>query len=253
MKIKLTITTGIIFMLFISISMAQQQDEIDKANKAYMAGFFENAITIYENILKDQVASPELYYNLGNAYFKTNNLPSAILNYERALKYKPGDEDILFNLNVANSKIVDKIDVLPELFYIRWWKEIKQWFSPDGWSIVLIALFSLLFILAALFLLSRSATTRKIIFAGGIFILLAFLISGIIAWQTWSESRQHNTAIVFTPTLAVKSSPDDSSIDLFVIHEGLKVKILDEIGEWNEIRISNGSKGWVKSETLKPV
>lgn len=253
MTIKLRIITAIIFLLFINGSMAQQQAEIDKANKAYMAGFYENAITIYENILKGQVASPELYYNLGNAYFKTNDLPSAILNYERALKYKPGDEDILFNLNVANSKIVDKIDVLPELFYIRWWKDIKLWFSPDGWSIVLVALFSLLFVLAALFLLSRSVTNRKIIFSFGIFVLLAFVISGFIAWQTWSESRQHNTAIVFTPTLAVKSSPDESSIDLFVIHEGLKVKILDGIGDWNEIRISNGSKGWVKSENLKPV
>jgi tetratricopeptide (TPR) repeat protein len=253
MKIKLSVTTGIIFLLFINIGMAQQQAEIDKANKAYMAGFYENAITIYENILKEQVASPELYYNLGNAYFKTNDLPSAILNYERALKYNPGGEDILFNLSVANSKIVDKIDVLPELFYIRWWKGIKLWFSPDGWSIVLVALFSVLFVLAALFLLSRSATSRKIIFAGGLFLFMAFVLSGIIAWQTWNESRQHNTAIVFAPTLAVKSSPDDSSIDLFVIHEGLKVKILDEIGDWNEIRISNGSKGWVKSETLKPV
>jgi tetratricopeptide (TPR) repeat protein len=253
MKNKLSLLTLIMLLLSSYSGMAQQQAEIEKANKAYMAGFYENSIAIYEKILATDVASPELYYNLGNAYFKTNDLPSAILNYERALKYKPGDEDILYNLGVANSKIVDKIDVLPELFYVRWWKELKLWLSPDGWASTLIGLFTFLFVLAASFFLSRSVTTRKVIFATGLLVLIACIISGLIAWQTYNGSKQQNSAIVFTPTLPVKSSPDESSIDLFVIHEGLKVNILDKLGEWNEIRISNGSKGWVKSENLKTV
>jgi len=250
---KLRLITGILLLAGSLILQANPQAEIDKANKAYMAGFFENSITIYEKIISDGLSSPELYYNLGNAYFKTNNLPSAILNYERALKYDPGNEDILFNLAVANTRIVDKIEILPELFYIQWWKTLKALLSPDGWAAVAIISFAMLFVLIAIFLLTRTISGRKLFFVSGILFLIINIISGIIAWQTTTESRQQNTAIVFTPTLPVKSSPDFSSIDLFVIHEGLKVKIIDRIGDWNEIRIANGSKGWVKTEDLKPV
>jgi len=250
---RTSLLTGIILLLISFNSMADQQADIEKANKAYMAGFYENAITIYEKIINDGLASPELYYNLGNAYFKTNNFPSAILNFERALKYNPGDEDIEYNLAVANNKIVDKIELLPDLFYIKWWKNLKNWLSPDGWAIAVITLFTLLIILTAVFLLSRSIITRKILFASGLVILLASILTGLIAWQTYTESRRQNTAIVFTPTLPVKSSPDESSIDLFVIHEGLKVRIMDKIGDWNEIKIANGSKGWVKAGDIKPI
>jgi tetratricopeptide (TPR) repeat protein len=250
---KLRLFIGILFLFTGHFALADNQAEIEKAKKAYMAGFYENSISIYEKIIAEGSASPDLYYNLGNAYFKTNELPSAILNYERALKYKPGDEDILFNLGVANSRIVDKIDILPELFYIRWWKSLKTWLSPDQWAFAGIASFSLLFVLAALFLLSRSISGRKIFFSLGIILLIFNIISGIIAWQTYTESHEQNAAIVFTTTLPVKSSPDESSIDLFVIHEGLKVKIIDKIGDWNEIRIANGSKGWVKAEDIRPV
>jgi len=250
---RTSLLTGIILMLISFNSMADQQADIEKANKAYMAGFYENAITIYEKIINDGEVSPGLYYNLGNAYFKTSNFPSAILNFERALKYSPGDEDIEYNLAVANNKIVDKIELLPDLFYIKWWKNLKTWLSPDGWAIALITLFSLLIILTAVFLLSRSIITRKILFVTGLIILLAGILTGLIAWQTYTESRMQNTAIVFTPTLPVKSSPDESSIDLFVIHEGLKVRIMDKIGDWNEIKIANGSKGWVKAGDIKPI
>lgn len=254
MKKHFSITTLALLLLTVfSHELPAQQADIDKAGKAYMAGFYENAITLYEKLLSQEQASPEIYYNLGNAYFKTGNMPSAILNYERALKYRPNDEDILYNLGVANSRIVDKIDVLPELFYIRWWKSLKQLLSPDGWAVALIAAFSLFFIILALFLLSRSAAQRKALFSSAIVILVVTVVSGTIAWQTYLGARQQSAAIVFTPTLPVKSSPDESSIDLFVIHEGLKVKIIDKLGEWNEISIPNGSKGWVKISDLKPV
>lgn len=250
---KLRLITGILLLAGSLMLQANPQTEIDKANKAYMAGFFENSISIYEKIISDGLASPELYYNLGNAYFKTNNLPNAILNYERALKNDPNNEDILFNLAVANSRIVDKIEILPELFYIRWWKALKSMLSPDAWAVAAIASFALLFVLIAAFLLTRTIYGRKILFVAGLLILFINIISDIIAWQAYVESKQQNAAIVFTPTLPVKSSPDESSIDLFVIHEGLKVRIIDKIGDWNEIRIANGSKGWVKTGELKPV
>ena len=245
----------LLFFLLISKLMlhADGQADFEKANKAYMAGFYENAIAIYEDILIGGQAAPELYYNLGNAYFKNDEISKAILNYERALKLSPGNEDFRHNLLIANNKRIDKMDTLPEIFYIRWWNTLKYERSTNQWARLSLISFTLIFIFVALFLLSRRAFFKRMIFYTGLLILLIHIFSGILAWQTYTESSQKNTAIVFAPTLPVKSSPDESSIDLFVIHEGLKVQIIDKIGDWNEIKIENGSKGWVKVETLERI
>jgi uncharacterized protein YgiM (DUF1202 family) len=113
--------------------------------------------------------------------------------------------------------------------------------------------FTLVFILLVAFLLSRTLLMKRTLFYTGVLLILLHILSGVLAWQTKTEAKQKQTAIVFVPNLPVKSSPDESSIDLFVIHEGLKVQIIDKIGEWNEIKIGNGSKGWVKSETLERI
>ena len=251
MKLK-SILSGLLISLGLSL-VASPQADFDKANKAYTAGFYENAIKLYEQILAAEVAAPDIYYNLGNAYFKNEQIPQAILNFERALKLDPGNEDYQYNLKVANAKIVDKIDILPVLFYIRWWNSAKMLFSPDGWARLSVISFTLIFIIAALFLLSTRVNIRKMLFGIGILILLMNVGSGLIAWQSYQDALKQRSAIIFTPTLPVKSSPDDSSIDLFVIHEGLRVQILDKIGDWNEIKIANGSKGWVKSESLQAI
>ncbi|PKP45293.1 MAG: hypothetical protein CVT94_18455, partial [Bacteroidetes bacterium HGW-Bacteroidetes-11] len=219
----------------------------------YMAGFYGNAITIYEEILSSGFESPDLYYNLGNAYFKNEELPKAILNYERALKLNPGNEDYRFNLRFANDKLIDKIDALPELFYIIWWNSLKNKLSANNWAMLALVSFTLVFILLVAFLLSRTLLMKRTLFYTGVLLILLHILSGVLAWQTKTEAKQKQTAIVFAPNLPVKSSPDESSIDLFVIHEGLKVQIIDKIGEWNEIKIGNGSKGWVKSETLERI
>ena len=245
----------LLFLLLISKLMiyADGQADFEKANKAYMAGFYENAITIYEDILARGQAAPELYYNLGNAYFKNDEISKAILSYERALKLKPGSEDFHHNLLIANNKRIDKMDTLPDFFYVKWWNAVKYEFSANQWARLSLISFTLIFIFVALFLLSRKAFFKRMVFYTAIVILLINILSGIMAWQTHTESIQKNTAIVFAPTLPVKSSPDESSIDLFVIHEGLKVQIIDKIGDWNEIKIENGSKGWVKAETLERI
>ena len=245
----------LLFFLLISKLMlhADGQADFEKANKAYMAGFYENAIVVYEDILAKGEAAPELYYNLGNAYFKNDEISKAILNYERALKLAPGNEDFRYNLSIANNKRIDKMDALPELFYLKWWNTLKNELSTNQWARLSMVSFTLIFIFIALFLLSRRAFYKRMLFYAGILILLINILSGILAWQTYTERIQKNTAIVFAPALPVKSSPEESSIDLFVIHEGLKVQIIDKIGDWNEIKLENGSKGWVKAETLERI
>lgn len=248
-------TTLLIFLIhLISNTLVANPDaDILKANTAYQAGFYENAISLYEKVIKEGFTSSELYYNLGNAYFKANNNPSAILNYERALKLDPGNEDLIYNLKVANNQIIDKIDQLPKLFYERWWLSLKQLNSTDGWAKLSIILCAVLFILVAVFLLSTSVKLRRLLLASFLIVLFLMSTAFILAYETYSDAVKQREAIVFDATLAVKSSPEDSGIDLFVIHEGLKVEILDELTGWREIRIANGSKGWVKSRAIVPI
>jgi tetratricopeptide (TPR) repeat protein len=146
-------TTLLIFLIYLvsTTLVASPDSDIVKANTAYQAGFYENAIALYEKVIKEGFTSSELYYNLGNAYFKANNNPSAILNYERALKLDPGNEDLIYNLKVANNQIIDKIDQLPKLFYERWWLSLKQLNSTDGWAKLTIILCVVLFLLVAIF------------------------------------------------------------------------------------------------------
>jgi tetratricopeptide (TPR) repeat protein len=248
-------TTLLIFLIYLvsTTLVASPDSDIVKANTAYQAGFYENAIALYEKVIKEGFTSSELYYNLGNAYFKANNNPSAILNYERALKLDPGNEDLIYNLKVANNQIIDKIDQLPKLFYERWWLSLKQLNSTDGWAKLTIILCVVLFLLVAIFLLSTSIKLRRILLPTFLVVLFLMATSFIIAYETYSDAIKQKEAIVFEATLAVKSSPEDSGIDLFVIHEGLKVEVIDELTGWREIKIANGSKGWVKSQTIVPI
>lgn len=242
----------IILTLLVAFNLfAQFQADIDKANKAYKEGFFENAVSLYEKVVDQGYASSELYYNLGNAYFKSGEIPLAILNYERAKRLDPSNEDIDHNLQVANTRIIDKIDQLPALFYERWWDSLQQLLSADGWAIATISLTFIFFLTLAFFLLSRSLKLRKTLLGTSLFILVITILSLILSIQTYHESKNSNVAIVFAPSLPVKSSPEETGVDLFVIHEGLKVNIIDELSEWKEIKIANGSKGWVKKEALE--
>lgn len=243
----------LIIILIISSAFnlfAQLQSEINKANKAYKEGFFENAASIYEEVIKKGYASSELYYNLGNAYFKSGEIPLAILNFERAKRLDPTNEDIAYNLQVANNRIIDKIDQLPALFYEKWWDSLKQLLSADGWAIATLALAFIFFIILAFFLLSRSLKVRKALLAVSMVVLTINILTFILSVQSYSEAKDSKEAIVFSATLPVKSSPEETGVDLFVIHEGLKVTITDELSEWKEIKIANGSKGWVKNEAL---
>lgn len=242
-----------LFILFSVFAFSEPQSDIVKANTAYQAGFYENAAVLYEKVIKEGLSSSELYYNLGNAYFKAGKYPSSILNYERALKLDPTNEDIIYNLRVANNQIIDKIDQLPQIFYQRWWEALKALNSPDGWAYSTIILFALFFLSAGWFLLSTLVIIRRILLPLSLVFLFATGIFFIIASDTYTQAKNQKEAIVFEATLPVKSSPEESGIDLFVIHEGLKVQIIDQLTGWKEIKIANGSKGWVKSQTIIPI
>ncbi|MEA3477472.1 MAG: tetratricopeptide repeat protein [Bacteroidota bacterium] len=243
----------VIFTFLVSQAQESQFPVIEQANQAYNAGAYQEAIDLYNDVLKEDYSSAALYYNLGNAYFKINDIPSAILNYEKALKLNPNDQQIQFNLNIANSQIVDKIEAVPDMFYVRWWKDFSKTFSSDDWARIAIGLYLMIILLAAVFIISRSPGLRRISFWAGLATGIMLIISTTISYQKYNQQINDKYAIIFSPTITVKSSPSRSSVDLFVIHEGTKVEITDQVEGWHEIRIVNGSIGWVPQNILKKI
>jgi tetratricopeptide (TPR) repeat protein len=236
---------GLLFSL--QLYAVTEAELVVKGNKAYQTGMFSQAISCYQDVLKKGFASAELYYNLGNAYYKSDDMPSAILYYEKAKKLSPNNADINFNLSVANNKIADKIEQVPQLFIKRWWTSIFNLLSLDALAISSLGLIFLFFLLMSIFLFARPIWVRKLSFYCGAGILVLSIFTFVVAQRKHHAILEQKEAIVFTPAVTVKSSPDANSVDLFVVHEGSKVTILDTLGEWQEIRIGNGSEGWIKA------
>lgn len=246
----------IILQVFFPLLLAAgttQQALITEGDSAYSAESYLEAIEKYEMVLEQGYESAELYYNLGNAYFNINNLPASILNYERARVLNPRDADINFNLNIANSMIPDKIEVVPEIFYIRWWKEFRNNFNLHTWTVASISIFIMVLICIGLFILSRNILIRKLSFWSGIIFVLMSIASFSMTYTKYNIDSRHLEAIVFDPTITVKSSPNQLGKDLFVIHEGTKVFIMEEINDWGNIRIANGSTGWMPLASVKRI
>jgi len=250
----------ILFILFLMIlalpsliKAEENQTILKEANAAYMAKEYDKAANAYLKIYEQGQTSSSLCYNLGNCYFKQNNFANAILWFERAKRLSPNDEDIDFNLNVARLKIIDKIDVLPDLFFVSWWKFISGMFSLKVWAILSIMFFILLLCLFAYFLITSSYIIRKFTFWGTTIMLFIFIISFSAALQLRSNYISDKEAIIMAGSVNVKSSPDENSTLLFVVHEGLKVKITDKIGNWTEVKLANGNKGWIKAEEAEVI
>ena len=244
---------SIICVLLISISMWGQEDMILKGDSAYKSELYPEAISHYEAVLEQGFESASLYYNLGNAYFNINMIPDAILNYEKAKVLAPRDADINFNLNIANSMITDKIEAVPEIFYIRWWKALRNSMNLNAWTIGSISIFALLILCAGIFFLSRQLLLRKFAFWMGVFFVFLNIASFSMAYTKYDMQSKHMEAIVFDPTITVKSSPNQLGKDLFVIHEGTKVFIIEEINDWCNISIANGSDGWLPASSIKRI
>jgi len=223
------------------------------ANKSYTEGKFEEAVNAYEAIIKLGYKSDILYFNLGNAYFKTKNFPAAILSFERAKLLNPGDENINFNLDLAKTFTVDRIEPLPEFFMATFFKNIRQTMSTDGWAYTGIIFLVISLVLAYFFWFSFNPNLKRITFSVGIFTVIFTLLSFTFSTQQKNSIINHNYGILFPSVVAVKSSPGDSGKDLFVLHSGTKVKIIDSVGDWFEIHVADGNQGWVLKDTVERI
>lgn len=244
----------IYLLFFLSAGSLLAQTDLERfemANKHYQEDQFEEAIQLYKELLDEQYISSDLHYNLGNAYFRTNRLAKAILHYEKALKIEPANEDAAHNLEFANSRTIDKIETPPKLFIYRWWESIIHSFSSSSWAnFVILFLFIGIAGLSIFFYFSDS-WIKKLSFYSGVTAIILSLICWLIAEGQHNSHEKKEYAIIQEPTVDISSSPSEGSSRLFVLHEGSKVKIEDESGEWLEIKLPNGNSGWIKAAELE--
>lgn len=222
-----------------------------KANNHYSLGEYQDALTEYRQIEQAGMASYKLYYNIANTYYKLREDGSAILYYERALKLNPSDKDIKNNLEIARLKTLDKIEVIPDFILTVWVGKLKNSLSCNSWAKISVAL---IMVVALLLLLYRHASTmamKKSAFALGIVVLLLAVFSLIFAFSLRGMAVSEDYAIVMVPVSNVKSAPNSTGSNLFILHEGTKIEIIEQIDRWSRIELSDGRQGWVQSSDFE--
>ena len=254
MKRNLLILSATVLLIVITNSGYSQEtrDEKFKAGVEYFSsGNFDQALDLWIDIYKTGYRSAELEYNIGNAYFKINNIPGAILFYERAHLHKPGDEDINYNLQIARTLVVDRFEEIPELFFISWYNLLSLSLTTNTWAWISISAFVLCLLFLSVYFYTTKYKLKVLGFWLALLLLITSLLSLALTFRNKTLVYDSQKAVIFSPVVNGKSSPDDSGTDLFVLHEGTKVTVEDEVGEWLEIRLSDGNKGWVPANSLE--
>ena len=252
---------GLSFFVMIAIAIAASgKDEglermwslFEEANSAYKNSAFDQAIDLYGQIIEQGYESEKVYFNLANCYYKKNSLTYALLYYERAFRLDPEDEDILHNLNIARNQMADKVEPLPSFFLSDYWDGFSMMQSPDQWSVWFLVWLALACALFTLFIAARKRNIKQLGFSLSILFLLSAALC--IAAATHADNMLSKPeAIVFASTLNVKSEPGLNATDQFVIHEGLKVEVVQEEGEWVRIRLEDGNSGWVRNQSIERI
>lgn len=243
----------ILMLLALGVICKVNAQSARQAEGLYKSGEYEKAIEEYNAILQGGGSSASLYFNLANCYFKVGENTKAIINYERAKLLAPRDKDISYNLELARKGAVDKIETLPEIFFVRWYNNFIDSISVDGWGYFSVAVFVVFLVMLAMFLFSRVSAVKKIGFYFGILAFIGTIWSISVAHERYSSEIEHNGAIITAPSVTVKSSPDNTGTDLFVVHEGLKVEIISTIGSWYNVRLADGNEGWISSADLERI
>ena len=225
----------------------------NNADTEYQKGNYQQAIRDYEEILKNG-ESAEIYFNLGNAYYRTDNITKAVLNYERARLLSPGDDDINFNLQFARSKTIDKITPQSEMFFVTWYKSLVNFTSVGNWAKTGILCIVMALLLVLLYLFGPQLMLRKIGFFGGLAFFVIFLLSNLFAFQQKQALDNRTGAIIMAPSVNIKKTPAKNSADQFVLHEGTRVDIIDKgMTDWRCIRVGDGREGWIETKAIEEI
>ena len=246
---------SLLLLIVVSCLVSQGQssavkDSVSAANQLYNTAKYQDAIRKYQYVLGQGFESSELYFNLGNAYYKLGNATYAILNFERAKKLAPNDDDIRYNLELARTLIVDNVVTIPDGGFLRWMKQLISSKSINFWGIFSISTFFTFLFLFGLFLLSRTFRVKRLAFW---FSIAAVSISAItFTFGTTMKSKlvNHNSAVITDRSVKVKASPSETGTELFIVHEGVTVQLTDKLGDWVSVSLPDGNKGWIKEESM---
>lgn len=246
--------TALLLILLLAFSAIQASATTKlQADSAYTKGNYQQAIAGYEQLLKTGV-SADVYYNLGNAYYRSGDITQAVLAYERAHLLAPGDNDIRLNLQLASSKTIDKIAPESEMFFVTWYRAVVYAMSVDAWAWFAVALLVAGCLLVLVYLFAQSLTMRKLGFSGFAVCIVLFILSNVFAFQQKRALEQRNTAIVTASVVTVKNTPAESGADAFVIHEGTKITITDKTMKgWWSIRLADGREGWLRTSVAEEI
>ncbi len=254
MKLKtFKILLPLFLMLFPVYCLSQDTtaEKFKTGSERFSSGDYAKALELWTDIYKTGYRSAELEFNIGNVYFKLNNIPAAILFFERAYLLKPGDEDINYNLQIASTLVVDRFEEIPQLFFVRWYNLLALSLSTNAWAKISITTFILFLLFLSLYFYTSKYRLKVLGFWLALLFFIVSLSSLALTLRNKTMIYDSQKAIIFSPVVNGKSSPDNSGTDLFVLHEGTKVTVEDEVSEWYEIRLSDGNKGWIPASSLE--
>ncbi|MGC3979462.1 MAG: tetratricopeptide repeat protein [Paludibacteraceae bacterium] len=251
-RIFIYIIVGVLSVFSVFAKTAHRAESLALANELYKQGNYSDAASIYEDEIKKGI-SAELYYNMGNTYYKMGEVGLSILNYERALRLKPSYSDAEYNLNIAKQKVVDNVGATPVFFVKRWATSIFEWFTSSQWAVISILSFVLSLGLILLFAFSRERDKRKLYFYASFTLFFVTVIAFVLSGIRKEQMLKHRDAIIMNGAVTVKSSPDKSGTDIFQLHEGTKVQIKTMLTNWAEIELENGAVGWVEESTIERI
>ena len=243
----------IILALSSSIKGINNDSLFLQANTLFQEGKYEEAQDVYLEILNAGYYSTEVYFNLGNAYFRSNKPGKARLFYEKALLLSPRDQAVKTNLAFTETLLQDKFEEIPVFFLRQWIIDLRKSLHPDPWSILALILFTLAFVFLVIFLFSKSINLRKYGFYSGITLFFLSIICLIFAYSSSRYLKNSGTAILTAPSVIVRSAPGNTAKELFIIHEGAKVWLENSLGEWQEIKLSDGRIGWLPSQAIEKI
>ena len=245
----------ILMLAVMTVFVSASANAITKKNAddEYKKGNYQQAIRDYEELLK-KGPSADLYFNLGNSYYRTDNITKAVLNYERALLLSPGDDDIRFNLQMARSKTIDKITPKSEMFFVTWYKTLVNFTSVDGWAKTAIMSIAVALVLVLCYLFGRNVLLRKVGFYGAVVLVVLFILSNIFAYEQKCILTHNTGAIVISPSASLRKTPVANSEYGAIIHEGTKVEIIDDtMKDWKLIKLEDGREGWVQTTQMERI
>ena len=242
----------VLIFLFVSVlGFSQNQELFDKANAAYQNGEFEASISNYEKIIENGEASAEVYYNLGNAHYKLNNVAPSIYYFEKALQLQPKDEDIQNNIEFARNMAIDDIDEVEQTGLSASFDNMISKYTASGWAIFAIVFLVIFVVLFLLYYFSRSSLQKRLFLGFASLSVIACIVSVVFAFQQEAYIEDNQYAIIYQEVVEVRDEPNLRGEASYELHEGTKAKVLEDFQEWSKIELSNGAQGWVKSQNIR--